>query len=347
MAAEVWVLGGHHDDVADASGDLVVTAWTEVGLGRLIGIDPPNLEVVVVHSAEQRPRQRDEDDDKCRSDEKRVGWPAALLAGRVEPHRRSFPHVETLIVERSEGVVSVTLNRPEKKNAANDRMWDELQITLDEVARSADDRVLVITGAGGAFCSGADLSPGDVSDEGVARMRRIGNVALALHRLPKPTIAKVRGVAAGAGCNLALGCDLIVAGDDARFIEIFSKRGLSLDFGGSWLLPRLIGLHKAKELAFFADAVSAEEAERIGLVNRVVADAELDAFVDGWAARLAAGPPLAMGMSKQMLNQSYVLSMEQALDNEGRAQTVNFGTKDFVEAVSAFLQKRDPKFTGS
>lgn len=259
---------------------------------------------------------------------------------------RSFPQVQTINVERSDGVVTITLNRPEKKNAANDQMWDELQATLDEVARSTDDRVLVITGAGDAFCSGADLSSGDLSDEGLARMRRIGNVALTLHRLPKPTIAKVRGVAAGAGCNLALGCDLIVAGDDARFIEIFSKRGLSLDFGGSWLLPRLIGLHKAKELAFFADTVSASDAERLGLVNRVLPDAELDAFVDDWSARLAAGPPLAMGMSKQMLNNAYAIGMEQALDAEGRAQTVNFATQDFVEAVTAFMQKREAKFQG-
>lgn len=254
--------------------------------------------------------------------------------------------METLIVERSGGVVHVTLNRPEKKNAANDQMWDELQATFDEVARSADDRVLVLTGAGGAFCSGADLSGGDLSDEGVARMRRIGNVALALHRLPKPTIAKVRGVAAGAGCNLALGCDLIVAGEDARFIEIFSKRGLSLDFGGSWLLPRLVGLHRAKELAFFADALPAAEAERIGLVNRVLPDGDLDAFVADWAMRLASGAPLAVAMSKQLLNNAYVIGMEQALDNEGRAQAVNFGTQDFVEAVTAFMQKREPKFQG-
>lgn len=259
---------------------------------------------------------------------------------------RSFPQVQTINVERNDGVVTVTLNRPEKKNAANDQMWDELQATFDEVARSADDRVLVVTGAGGAFCSGADLSSGELSDEGIARMRRIGNVALTLHRLPKPTIAKVRGVAAGAGCNMALGCDLIVAGDDARFIEIFSKRGLSLDFGGSWLLPRLIGLHKAKELAFFADTISAADAERLGLVNRVLPDAELDAFVDDWASRLAAGPPMALGMSKQMLNNSYAIGMEQALDTEGRVQTVNFGTQDFVEAVTAFMQKREPKFQG-
>lgn len=259
---------------------------------------------------------------------------------------RSFPQVDTLIVDRNDGVVTVTLNRPEKKNAANDHMWDELKVTFDEVARSAQDRVLVITGAGGAFCSGADLSAGERSDDGIVRMRRIGDVALTLHRLPKPTIAKVRGVAAGAGCNLALGCDLVVAGGDARFIEIFSKRGLSLDFGGSWLLPRLIGLQRAKELAFFADTVSASDAERLGLVNRVLPDAELDAFVDDWAGRLAAGPPLALQMSKQLLNNAYAVGMEQALDNEGRAQAVNFATEDFVEAVTAFMQKREPKFQG-
>ena len=121
-------------------------------------------------------------------------------------------------------------------------------------------------------------------------MQWINQVPLALHRLPKPTIAKVRGVAAGAGANLALGCDLIVAGETARFAEIFARRGLGLDFGGSWLLPRLVGLHRAKELAFFGDVVSAADADRLGLVNRVVPDAELDEFVTAWAGRLAAGP---------------------------------------------------------
>ena len=117
-------------------------------------------------------------------------------------------------------------------------------------------------------------------------MRHVGDVALALHRLPKPTIAKVRGVAVGAGCNMALGCDLVVASDNARFSEIFARRGLSIDFGGSWVLPRIVGMHRAKELALFADIIDAAEAERIGLVNRVVPDAEIDAFVDDWAARL-------------------------------------------------------------
>jgi 2-(1,2-epoxy-1,2-dihydrophenyl)acetyl-CoA isomerase len=169
---------------------------------------------------------------------------------------------------------------------------------------------------------------------------------LALHRLPKPTIAKVRGVAAGAGCNMALGCDLIVASDNARFTEIFTKRGLSVDFGGSWVLPRLVGLHKAKELVYFADIISAADAEALGLVNKVVPDDELDAAVDEWAQRLAAGPPIALGLTKQLMNNSFAVGMEQALDNEGRVQAVNFGTEDFREAVVAFIEKRDPNFQG-
>ena len=136
-------------------------------------------------------------------------------------------------------------------------------------------------------------------------MRHVGDVALALHRLPQPTIAKVGGVAAGAGANMAFGCDLIVASDEARFTEIFARRGLTIDFGGSWLLPRLIGLHKAKELAFFADIISAKEAEAFGLVNRVVPAGELDAFVDDWAqqaGRRAAHRPGADEAAAQQLH---------------------------------------------
>jgi len=156
----------------------------------------------------------------------------------------------------------------------------------------------------------------------------------------------VRGVAVGAGCNMALGCDLVVASDTARFSEIFSKRGLSVDFGGTWLLPRRIGMHRAKELAFFADIISASDARELGLVNRVLPDAELDAFVDGWARRLAAGPPIALSLTKRMLNNSLNVTMEEALDDEGAAQTVNFGTKDTMEAMRAFIEKRDPQFKG-
>jgi 2-(1,2-epoxy-1,2-dihydrophenyl)acetyl-CoA isomerase len=269
--------------------------------------------------------------------------------------------METIEVERADGVVTVTMNRPERKNAIITTSWHELTATFREVALNKDDRVLVLTGAGGDFCSGADLSPGaggafcsgadlssadELTRQGMARMRHIGATALALHRLPKPTIAKVGGVAAGAGCNLALGCDLVVASDEARFSEIFSRRGLSVDFGGTWILPRLVGLHKAKELAFFADVISAAEAEALGIVNRVVPAAELDAFVDDWARRLAAGPPVALSMTKTMLNNSLMVSMDQALEDEARSQNVNFGTKDFTEAVRAFLETRPPTFEG-
>lgn len=254
--------------------------------------------------------------------------------------------METLLVDRSEGVVTVTLNRPAKKNAANLTMWQELQATFTDVTNRPDDRVLVLTGAGGAFCSGADLTSVGSPGPPLSLMRQVGDVALALHRLPKPTIAKVHGAAAGAGCNMALGCDLIVASDEARFSEIFTRRGLSIDFGGSWLLPRLVGLHRAKELALLAATISAQEALDLGLVNRVVPTVELDVFVDDWARRLAAGPPIALSMTKSLLNQSFEVSMENALDDEGRCQVVNFSTSDTAEALAAFLDKREPRFQG-
>lgn len=268
----------------------------------------------------------------------------------IESHAASIVGLmETVEVNRLDGVVTVTMNRPSKKNAANAVMWEELLDVFREIAGTDTDRVVVVTGAGGEFCSGADLSDGGpqwANRHQLAFMRHISDVCLALARIPQPTIAKVRGVAVGGGCNLALICDLVVASDTARFSEIFSKRGLSLDCGGSWVLPRRIGLHRAKELAFFADIIGAADAERIGLVNRVLPEAEIDAFVDNWAKRLASGPPIALAQSKRLLNNSANVTLEQALDDEGAAQTVNFGTRDTLEAMSAFAEKREPRFTG-
>ena len=178
-------------------------------------------------------------------------------------------------------------------------------------------------------------------------MRHVGDVCLALYRLPQPTIAKVRGVAVGAGLNMALLCDLVVAADNARFSEIFARRGLSIDFGGSWIVPRRIGMHQAKELALLAEIIDASRAAEIGLVNRVLPDGELDAFVDDWARRLAAGPPIALAMTKRLLNNSLNVTLEEALDDEGLSQTVNFGTADTMEAMQAFLDKREPRFQGA
>ena len=257
--------------------------------------------------------------------------------------------METIDVSRSSGIVTVTLNRPAKKNAANGQMWDELLSTFRDIGSSGQDRVMVLTGAGGDFCAGADLTGGGTGSPGrhqLAQMRHVGDVALSLHRLPIPTIAKVRGVAVGAGCNMALGCDLVVASDNARFSEIFSRRGLSLDFGGSWVLPRIVGMHRAKELALFADIIDAAEAERIGLVNRVVPDADIDEFVTTWATRLAAGPPIALAMTKRLLDNSLQVTLEEALDDEGVAQTVNLTTADTAEAMNAFVEKREPRFEG-
>jgi len=260
--------------------------------------------------------------------------------------------METIAVERHEGVVTVTLDRPRRKNAAIPQMWEELLAALTAIGRSTADRCVVMTGAGGNFCSGADIeSLASRAGDGEARhplamMGEVRDVLLALHHLPQPTIAKVRGVAVGIGMNLALACDLVAAAEDARFSEIFARRGLSVDGGGSWSLPRRVGMHRAKEIVLLADIVPAAEAERIGLVNRVVAGAEIDGFVDAWARRLAAGPPIALAQSKRLLDGAAAISLRQALDDEGAAQAVNLATRDTAEALAAWLEKREPRFEG-
>jgi 2-(1,2-epoxy-1,2-dihydrophenyl)acetyl-CoA isomerase len=257
--------------------------------------------------------------------------------------------METLIVDRSpDGIVTVSLHRPDKKNAINGPMWDELMAVFREVAESASDRVLVLTGSAGAFCAGADLSPmpGDTRHQ-LDKMHHFGWVGLALHEIPKPTIAKVNGVAVGAGWNLALGCDLVVATPESRFCQIFSKRGLSVDLGGSWLLPKLVGLQQAKRLVLLADMIDAEEARSLGLVTWIKAAEEIDEFVAELAGRLAAGPPVALAQSKALLNDGAAVTLREALANEARAQPGNFATADSTEAYAAFAQKRDPAFTGT
>jgi 2-(1,2-epoxy-1,2-dihydrophenyl)acetyl-CoA isomerase len=252
-------------------------------------------------------------------------------------------------VHRDRGLVTLTFDRPERKNALNRQSWDELDEALTEIAANPEDRALMLTGAGGNFSSGADLS-GDGSGKMtlpiVVEMRTVGDIILRLHRLPIPTLAKIDGVAVGVGLGLALGCDLVLASDRARLIEIFPKRGLALDGGNSWLLPRLVGLQKAKELAFFGDTLSAEDAAAMGLVNRVVPADELDEVAETWARRLADGPTIALSLSKRMLNNSLAVTMDQALEDEARAQHVCYTTQDMVEAMTAYFEKRDPTFHG-
>ncbi|MFM8971629.1 MAG: enoyl-CoA hydratase/isomerase family protein, partial [Actinomycetota bacterium] len=182
---------------------------------------------------------------------------------------------------------------------------------------------------------------------GIAMMRSVGRAALRLHELPIPAIAAVNGVAAGAGCNLALGCDLILASDRARFSEIFARRGLALDFGGSWLLPRLVGLHRAKELAFLAEVIDAAEAERIGLVNRVGPHDDLLREARVLAERLAAMPPLQLAVIKRQLDDGLNRTMSESVEAEGIAQSLMFASADTAEALLAFFEKRTPRFTGS
>lgn len=242
-------------------------------------------------------------------------------------------------------VRTLTLNRPHRKNAINRDLWIALHDALVAAGDDPTVRALVIAGAGGAFCSGADISTLDDSHP-TEKMRLLTDVALALHELPVPTIAKVTGVAVGAGWNLALGCDLVVATPESRFCQIFSKRGLSLDLGGSWLLPKLVGLQQAKRLALLAETIDAEEAQALNLVTWVVPGAEIDDFVAQLADRLIAGPVVALAQSKALLNEGADRTLRDALANEARAQAVNFATVDAAEAYAAFAEKREPSFTG-
>jgi 2-(1,2-epoxy-1,2-dihydrophenyl)acetyl-CoA isomerase len=253
---------------------------------------------------------------------------------------------EVLLTSRDEGVLTLTLNRPERKNAIDADLWAALRENLTAAGNDPDVRAIVITGAGGDFCSGADLSGGVGAGHPLARMRGINEVALLLHELPVPSVAKVDGVAVGAGWNLALGCDLVVSTPGARFSQIFARRGLSLDFGGSWLLPKLVGLQQAKRLALLAEMIDAAEAHRLGLVTWVVEPEEIDSFVTDLGKRLAASPPVAVAQSKALLNEGADRTMRDALASEARTQTINFATADAPAAFEAFTAKTDPVFTG-
>jgi enoyl-CoA hydratase/carnithine racemase len=250
-----------------------------------------------------------------------------------------------LLSEDSGGVRTLTLNRPRRKNAINPELWIALRDALNEAGRDRGVRALVIAGAGGSFCSGADISvPDEVHPK--YKLQRLTDVALALHELPIPTVAKVTGVAVGAGWNLALGCDFVVATPESAFSQIFSKRGLSIDLGGSWLLPKLVGLQQAKRLALLAETIDAAEAHALNLVTWVVSAAEIDAFVKDLAGRLAAGPPIALAQTKALLNEGADRTLRDALANEARAQVGNFATADARSAYAAFAERREASFTG-
>lgn len=261
---------------------------------------------------------------------------------------------EKTIVQREDGLVTVTFNRPEKKNALDASNWNDLDEVLTEVTNNPDDRALLLTGAGGNFSSGADLSgegSGGLTGSGpqliVHEMRAVGQIIGRLQNLPKPTIAAVDGYAVGVALGLVLACDLVLASDRARFSEVFVKRGLALDGGASWTLPRLIGLRRAKQLTFFGDVLDAQLAQDWGLVNEIVAPEELGETATAWGSRLATGPTTALSMIKRLLDSGLSSSFDEAVENEARCQHIAYTTADMREGIAAFLERRDPRFTGS
>ena len=254
---------------------------------------------------------------------------------------------DPVVLTSAGGITTITLNRPERKNAIDESMWRTLAEMLQGVRNDVDTRVVVLQGAGGAFCTGADVAKSKHNEHPIPRLRRIGDVALALFELPMPVIAKVDGAAAGAGCNMALACDLVVASSRARFSEIFVRRGLSLDFGGSWLLPRIVGLQQAKRLSLLAEVIDADEAHRLGMVTWVRPPEEIDDFVADLAQRMSSMPPIALEQTKRLLNEGVGVDLPTAIRNEAAAQAVNFATEDAPAAFRAFLDKSDPPpYTG-
>ena len=260
--------------------------------------------------------------------------------------------LKTLLYKLENNVAWVTMNRPEQRNAVNAEMREELVGVLTDARTNPDVRALVLTATGKGFCTGADLSgsrgqgptgPGAGRELMKSSSQRIMR---ALWDLEKPVVAAVQGVAAGLGAHLAWASDFVIASTEARFIEVFVRRGIAVDAAGAFLLPRLVGLQKAKELVFFGDDLAPDEAQRLGLVTRVVTPDQLEATAREWAERLAAGPTFAIGMSKRLLNRSLESSFETALEEEAMAQMLVTQSDDTREGMQAFMERRTPQFTG-
>lgn len=259
---------------------------------------------------------------------------------------------QLLLIEQDGGVLTIIMNRPEKLNAFNEAMLQELTEAVETAAQDEAVRCVVITGAGRAFGSGLDLTslamaytPGEpitVSEH----LKKFHRLVFAIRAMPKPVVAAIQGVAAGISCNIALACDLRIAADNARLIEAFARIGLVPDGGGGFFLPRLVGMGKAMELAMLADEVSGEEAERIGLVNKCVPLAEFEAATKAFAQRLAKGPTCTYALIKELIYTSVESDLQTVLQLEGTLQDKAFETEDFREGVVAFLQKRPADFKG-
>lgn len=259
---------------------------------------------------------------------------------------------ETLLISQDGGVLTITMNRPDVLNAFNETMLNELYEAVEAAASDEEVRCVVITGAGRAFGAGQDLrgfAQVHASGEQLKvseHLNKYHRVIRTIRNMPKPVIAAVRGVAAGASCNLALACDLRIAADNARFLEAFARIGLIPDAGGGFFLPRLVGFGKALELAMLAEEISGPEAERIGLANKCVPLEEFEQATQALAQRLAKGPTRAYGLIKELMNSSIQSDLETTLRLEGALQDIAIETADHREGVAAFLQKRPANYTG-
>jgi 2-(1,2-epoxy-1,2-dihydrophenyl)acetyl-CoA isomerase len=258
---------------------------------------------------------------------------------------------QCILFEVKEGIARLTLNRPERLNSFNTQMHEELRAALASIPGSSA-RVLDISGAGRGFCAGQDLNdravaPGGAPpDLGASIEKYYKPLVLALRSLPVPVIAAVNGVAAGAGANIALACDLVIAARSANFVQAFSKLGLVPDSGGTWFLPRLVGTARALGLTLLGDKLSAEQAVSWGLIWRCVEDAELAGVVDGLARQLAVAPTRGLARTRQAICESWGRTLEQQLDTERDYQGELGRTADYAEGVAAFGAKRAPNFTG-
>ncbi len=259
----------------------------------------------------------------------------------------------TIQFEMRGPVCLLTLNRPDKLNALNVEVAEDFTAAVSE-ALSQEARAIVLTGSGRSFCAGGDLREMREIATREGRLEAffdeplgILNEAIMLIRTtPLPFIAAVNGVASGGGCNLALACDLVIAAEGARFNQAFIKIGLVPDCGGTFILPRLVGCKRAAELMFTGDMLTAQQAMEIGMINSVVPDTELMAQALAMADRLAQAPTAAIGQIKRLLDASAVNSCKEQLDLERQSQIESGKTKDFIEGVTAFLEKRPPRFTG-